>query len=96
MMAHDVVSETAPRTIDGRCRVGSEVSTPSRNAALWGCRCLVGLAVAPVGLAATIGIVGYFLGATAAVIHAGAYRHIPFPLMYLVPVLAAAALGAAV
>lgn len=54
---------------------------------------LVGLAVPPVGIAATIGVVLYVLGALATVVRAGAYGHIPFPLRYLVPVVVAAALG---
>ena len=55
---------------------------------------IVGLAVPPVGVAATIGVVLYFLGALATVIRARAFAHVPFPLMYLVPVVVAAALGA--
>ena len=56
---------------------------------------LVGLAIPPVGIAATIGVALYFLGAVVTVVRAGAYAHVPFPLMYLVPVVVAAALGAA-
>jgi hypothetical protein len=53
---------------------------------------IVGLAVPPVGIAATLGIVLYFSGALITVIHAHAYGHIPFPLLYMAPVVAAAAL----
>jgi hypothetical protein len=56
---------------------------------------VVGLATPPVGIAATIGIVLYFTGALITVIHAHAYGHIPFPLLYVVPVVVAAAIGAA-
>ena len=55
---------------------------------------VVGLAIPAVGTAATIGIVVYFAGAVVIVIRARAYGHIPFPLMYLAPVVVAAALGA--
>lgn len=57
---------------------------------------VVGLAIPPIGVAATIGIVLYFSGAVVTVVHAHAYSHVPFPLLYLVPVVAAAALGVAV
>jgi hypothetical protein len=56
---------------------------------------LVGLAFTPIGIAATIGVVLYFLGAIATVVRAHVYGNIPFPLLYLVPVVVAAALGAA-
>ena len=55
---------------------------------------VVGLAVPPVGIAATIGIVLYFSGAAVTIIRARAYGHLPFPLMYLAPAVVAAALGA--
>jgi hypothetical protein len=55
---------------------------------------LVGLAVPAIGVAATIGIIVYFLGAIVTVVRARAYGHVPYPLLYLVPVVAAAALGA--
>jgi hypothetical protein len=55
---------------------------------------LVGLAVPPVGIAASVGVVLYFTGALATVVHARAYAHIPFPLLYMVPVIVAASLGA--
>jgi hypothetical protein len=55
---------------------------------------LVGLIIPPIGIAATIGVGLYFLAAVVTVIRAGAYSHIPYPMMYLVPVIVAAALGA--
>ncbi|MCX4094170.1 DoxX family protein [Nocardia sp. alder85J] len=56
---------------------------------------LVGLAVPAIGIAAAIGLVLYFLGAVVTVLRARAYGHVGFPLLYLVPVVVAAALGAA-
>ncbi|WP_330182693.1 DoxX family protein [Nocardia sp. NBC_01503] len=56
---------------------------------------LVGLAVPAIGIAAAAGLVLYFLGAVVTIVRARSYSHIPYPLMYLVPVAAAAALGAA-
>jgi hypothetical protein len=55
---------------------------------------IVGLAIPPIGIAATIGIAIYFLAAVVTVIRAGAYSHVPYPLLYLAPVIVAAALGA--
>jgi hypothetical protein len=55
---------------------------------------LVGLAVPPVGVAATVGVILYFTGAVVAVLRARAYAHVAFPLMYMVPVVVAASLGA--
>jgi hypothetical protein len=57
---------------------------------------LVGLAVPAVGVLAMAGLVLYFFGAVIAVIRAGSYSHIPYPLMYLLPVVAAGALGYAI
>ncbi|MET4610381.1 energy-coupling factor transporter transmembrane protein EcfT [Rhodococcus sp. PvR044] len=54
---------------------------------------LVGLFVPVIGVLATIGLFLYFAGAVIAVIRARSYAHIPFPLLYLAPVLVAAALG---
>ncbi|WP_378735873.1 DoxX family protein [Nocardia brasiliensis] len=56
---------------------------------------VVGLFVPVVGVLAAIGVVLYFAGAVVTNIRAGAYAHIPFPLMYMVPVIVAAGLGAA-
>jgi hypothetical protein len=50
---------------------------------------LAGLFVPAIGVAAAAGVVLYFLGAVVTVIRAHAYTHVPFPLLYLVPALAA-------
>jgi DoxX-like family len=57
---------------------------------------LVGLVVPVIGVLAGIGLVVYFIGAVATVIRARSYSHIPFPLLYLAPVVGALALGTAV
>ncbi|MEU1204081.1 DoxX family protein [Nocardia sp. NPDC005825] len=44
---------------------------------------LAGLAIAPLGLAAGVGLVLYFLGALAVVLRARAYSDIGYPLPYL-------------
>ncbi len=41
------------------------------------------------GLAASVGLALYFVGAVLTVLHAHAYRHIVYPLLYLTPVVAA-------
>ncbi|UYQ63999.1 DoxX family protein [Streptomyces peucetius] len=56
---------------------------------------VVGLFVPFIGVAAGIGLVLYFTGAVATVIRARWYAHIPFPLVYAAPVVAALALAAA-
>lgn len=50
---------------------------------------LVGLAVPAVGVAASVGLVAYFAGAVITIVLARAYGHIPIPLLYLAPALAA-------
>lgn len=50
---------------------------------------VVGLWISAVGVAAAIGLALYFLGAVVTVLRARAYPHVPFPLLYLGPVLAA-------
>ena len=55
---------------------------------------LVGLAVPAVGVAASVGLVAYFAGAAVTIVRARAYGHIPFPLLYLAPALAAGVLVA--
>lgn len=50
---------------------------------------IVGLAFPAVGIAASVGLVLYFTGALITVARARSYGHLPFPLMYLVPALAA-------
>lgn len=56
---------------------------------------LVGLAVPLVGVMAGIGLVLYFAGAVITVVRAKAYTHIPFPLMYVAPVVGSLAVGRA-
>jgi hypothetical protein len=55
---------------------------------------LVGLFVPVIGIAAGIGLVLYFTGAVVTVVRARWYSHIPFPLVYATPVVAAITLGA--
>ncbi|MEU6350233.1 DoxX family protein [Streptomyces sp. NPDC047072] len=50
---------------------------------------LIGLAVPPIGIAAAIGLVLYFTGAALTVVRARWYTHIPFPLLYAAPAIAA-------
>lgn len=50
---------------------------------------LVGLAFPLIGVAASVGLVLYFIGALFTVARARSYGHLPFPLMYLLPALAA-------
>ncbi|MFC9249341.1 DoxX family protein [Streptomyces sp. NPDC057136] len=54
---------------------------------------LVGLLVPVIGVLAGIGLVLYFAGAVVTVIRARSYAHIPFPLVYMAPVVGALALG---
>jgi hypothetical protein len=55
---------------------------------------LVGLAVPVIGLLAGIGLVLYFTGAVITVTRARSYAHIPFPLVYMAPVIGAIVIGA--
>src|SRR6266542_3409705 len=54
---------------------------------------LVGLFVPVIGVMAGIGLVLYFAGAVVTVVRARCYSNIPYPLLYLAPVVAALALG---
>lgn len=54
---------------------------------------LAGLFVPVIGLMAGIGLVLYFAGAVVAVLRARWYAHVPFPLVYAAPVVAALALA---
>ncbi|MEV0387796.1 DoxX family protein [Nonomuraea sp. NPDC050643] len=54
---------------------------------------VAGLFVPVVGVLAGAGLVLYFAGAVVTVLRARSYGHIPFPLLYLAPVVAALALG---
>ena len=56
---------------------------------------VVGVWMPALGVAAAVGLVLYFLGAVVTVLHARAYRHVPFPLLYLAPVVVAGAVTAA-
>jgi hypothetical protein len=56
---------------------------------------LIGLAIPAVGTAAAAGLALYFIGAVITVLRARSYAHIPFPLLYLIPVVAAGTLGLA-
>jgi hypothetical protein len=56
---------------------------------------LVGLFVPAIGVAASAGLVLYFTGAAITVLRARSFSHVPFPLMYLAPVVAAYLLGLA-
>jgi DoxX-like protein len=53
---------------------------------------LVGLFVPIIGVVAGIGLVLYFLGAVITVVRARWYSHIPYPLLYMAPVVASLAL----
>lgn len=54
---------------------------------------LTGLFVPVIGIAAGIGLVLYYAGAVITVIRARSYKHVPFPIVYMAPVVAAFALG---
>lgn len=54
---------------------------------------VVGLFVPVIGVVAGICLVLYFAGAVITVIRARSYSHIPFPLLYMVPVAVSLALG---
>ncbi|WP_457029424.1 DoxX family protein [Kitasatospora sp. P5_F3] len=56
---------------------------------------LVGLFIPFIGIAATIGLVLYYLGAAITCIRAGSYAHAAFPLVYLAPAVVAYGLGLA-
>jgi hypothetical protein len=55
---------------------------------------LVGLLVPVVGLVAGLALVLYFAGAVATVVRASSYSHVPYPLIYVAPVVASLALRA--
>lgn len=56
---------------------------------------VVGLFVPVIGVMAGVGLVLYFAGAVVAVVRARWYSHVPFPLVYMAPVVGALVLGAA-
>jgi hypothetical protein len=53
---------------------------------------VVGLLVPAIGVAAEAGLVVYFTGAVVTVLRARYFSHIPYPLIYLAPVVASIAL----
>lgn len=53
---------------------------------------VVGLFVPVIGILAAAGLVLYFTGAVITVTHARSYSHIPFPLIYVAPVIGSLAL----
>ncbi|PYG01575.1 DoxX-like family protein [Georgenia satyanarayanai] len=57
---------------------------------------LVGLAVPVIGVIAGVGLVLYFTGAVVTVVRARSYSHIPYPLLYLVPVVGTLSVGSVV
>jgi hypothetical protein len=57
---------------------------------------LIGLLVPIIGVLAGICLVLYFTGAVITVVRARWYSHIPYPLMYMVPVIGALVLGFAI
>src|SRR5579864_8196061 len=56
---------------------------------------LIGLFVPVIGVMAAIGLVLYFAGAVGTVVRAHCYAHIPYPLVFVAPVVAALALRVA-
>ncbi|MFF8834106.1 DoxX family protein [Streptomyces sp. NPDC015130] len=54
---------------------------------------VVGFWVPVIGTLAAIGLILYFAGAVITVIRARAYGHVPFPLVYMAPAVAALALA---
>jgi len=56
---------------------------------------LVGVLVPVIGVMAGIGLVLYFIGAVITVVRARSYSHIPYPLLYMAPVVGSLALGLA-
>jgi hypothetical protein len=53
---------------------------------------VAGVFVPAIGVAAGIGLVLYFTGAVITVLRARRYSHLPFPLLYVAPVIGALAL----
>jgi DoxX-like family len=58
-------------------------------------RLLVGLVAPLVGIVAAVGLVAYFVGAVITVVRAGRYSHVPFPLVYMAPVVGSLTVGLA-
>ncbi|GAA1071417.1 DoxX family protein [Nocardiopsis composta] len=55
---------------------------------------LVGLAVPVIGVLAGAALVLYFTGAVITVLRARSYAHVPFPLLYMAPVVGSLVVGA--
>ncbi len=53
---------------------------------------LVGIGVPPLGIAASAGLVAYFVGAIVTVTRAHWYSHIGYPMLFLLPAVASLAL----
>lgn len=49
---------------------------------------VAGLFLPAVGLAATVGLIVYFTGAVVTVLRVRSYSHVPYPLIYVAPVIA--------
>lgn len=56
---------------------------------------LLGLWIPALGIAAAVGLILYFLGAVVTVLRARSYKTVAFPVLYLLPVAVALALGIA-
>jgi hypothetical protein len=56
---------------------------------------LVGIGVPLIGIAASVGLVLYFVGAIVTVVRARWYSHIPYPVLFLLPAAGSLALGLA-
>lgn len=54
---------------------------------------VVGLFVPVIGLVAAVGLVLYFAGAVVTVVRARWYSHVPYPLIYVAPVVGSLVLG---
>ncbi len=54
---------------------------------------LAGLVVPVVGVLAAVALVLYFAGAVVTVVRAGSYSHVPFPLVYMAPVVGSLVVG---
>ncbi|MFE0042372.1 DoxX family protein [Streptomyces albireticuli] len=54
---------------------------------------LAGLFVPVVGVLAGVGLILYFTGAVVTILRARRYAHVPFPMLYAAPVVAALALA---
>lgn len=53
---------------------------------------VVGIGIPPIGAAAAVGLVGYFIGAIVTVVRARYYSHLGYPVVFLIPSAASLAL----